>query len=91
MLNDPLVPGGLPRQDPRSVFARFRRLGLRERLCDLDSYRPGPNILDRDRQHGSTRFMAPEEFCRGAQIDERTTVFTLGRAAYVLLSDGPRG
>lgn len=73
------------------MFARFRRLGLRERLCDLDSYRPGPNILDRDRQHGSTRFMAPEEFCRGAQIDERTTVFTLGRAAYVLLSDGPRG
>jgi len=130
VLNDPLVPGGLPRQDPRSVFARFRRLGLREilaavstvfdvhlaaarrgfvavdfydgcliydfgrgvlRLCDLDCYRPGPYILDRDRQYGSTRFMAPEEFCRGAQIDERTTVFTLGRAAFVLLSDGPRG
>lgn len=130
VLNDPLAPGGLPRQDPRSAFARFRRLNPREvlatvstvfdvhlaaagrgfvavdfydgcliydfgrralRLCDLDSYRPGPYILERDRQYGSTRFMAPEEFRRGAQIDQRTTVFTLGRAAFVLLSDGPRG
>ncbi len=130
VLNDPLVPGGMPRADPQSAFARFRRLDVREilaavgtvfdvhlaaaasgfvavdfydgcliydfgqravRLCDLDSYRPGPYILDRDRQYGSTRFMAPEEFRRGAQIDERTTVFTLGRAAFVLLSDGQRG
>jgi len=130
VLNDLLAPGGLPRQDPRSAFARFRRLGLREilaavstvfdahlavagrgfvavdfydgcliydfgrrtvRLCDLYSYRPGPYILDRDREFGSTRFMAPEEFRRGAQIDQRTTVFTLGRTAFVLLSDGPRG
>jgi serine/threonine-protein kinase len=130
VLNDPLAPGGMPREDLRSAFARFRRLNLREtlavistvfdvhlaaagrgfvavdfydgcliydfdrhvvRLCDLDSYRPGPYILDRDRQYGSTRFMAPEEFRRGAQIDERTTVFTLGRAAFVLLSDGQRG
>jgi serine/threonine protein kinase len=45
-------------------------------LCDLDSYRPGPYRLDRDRQCGSTRFMAPEESKRGATIDERTTVFT---------------
>jgi len=35
--------------------------------------------------NGSTRFMAPEEFRRGATIDERTTVFTLGRAACVFL------
>jgi serine/threonine-protein kinase len=27
----------------------------------------------------SDRFMAPEEYERGARIDERTTVFTLGR------------
>jgi hypothetical protein len=62
-----------------------------DRLCDLDGYRPGPYTLDRDRQHGSTRFMAPEEFRRGARIDERTTVLTLGRAAFVLLSDGQHG
>jgi hypothetical protein len=120
---DPLAPGGLPRDDPRSAFARFRRLPVSEiltafgtvldahravaeqgvvavdfydgcliydfsqrqmRLCDLDSYRPGPYILDQDRQYGSTRFLAPEEFLRGALIDERTTVFTLGRTAFVL-------
>ena len=57
-------------------------------LCDLDSYQPGPYVLDRDRQFGSTRFMAPEEWQRGATIDERTTVFTLGRCASVFLSTG---
>jgi serine/threonine-protein kinase len=130
VLNDPLAPDGLPRNDPRSAFARFRRLPVAEviaafgtvldahravadcgfvavdfydgsliydfgrrrmQLCDLDSYRPGPYLLDRDRQYGSTRFMAPAEFRKGALIDERTTVFTLGRTAFVLLSDGPRG
>ena len=37
---------------------------------------------------GSSRFMAPEEFERGACIDERTNVFTMGRTAAMLLSDG---
>jgi serine/threonine protein kinase len=58
------------------------------RLCDLDMYRPGPYVLAADRQYGSTRFMAPEEFVRGATIDERTTVFNLGRAAFVLMGRG---
>ena len=31
--------------------------------------------------------MAPEEFVRGATIDERTTVYTLGRTARVLLGE----
>ena len=31
--------------------------------------------------------MAPEEFERGAVIDERTTVFNLGRMAFVFLGD----
>ena len=39
------------------------------------------------RMFGSKRFLAPEEFALGAIIDERTTVFNLGRAAAVLLSD----
>jgi serine/threonine-protein kinase len=60
-------------------------------LCDLDLYRPGPFALDCDRQYGSRRFMAPEEFTRGSQIDERTTVYTLGRTAFVFLSSGLRG
>jgi serine/threonine-protein kinase len=63
----------------------------RVHLCDLDAYRRGPYVLDRERQYGSTRFMAPEEFEKGATIDERTTVFTLGRAAFVFLSEGQRG
>jgi hypothetical protein len=37
------------------------------------------------------RFMAPEEFAKGATVDERSTVFTLGRTAFVLLSRGPPG
>ena len=57
-------------------------------LCDLDEYRHGPFVLEMDRNYGSTRFMAPEEFQRGAIIDQVTNVFTLGRAATVLLGDG---
>ncbi len=57
-------------------------------IVDLDSYRLGPFVNDMGRMFGSTRFMAPEEFVRGAVIDERTTVFTLGRAISVLLGDG---
>ncbi|MFF1449339.1 serine/threonine protein kinase [Streptomyces sp. NPDC058274] len=57
-------------------------------LVDLDEYRPGPFVLEEDRLPGSQRFMAPEEFVRGATIDARTTVFTLGRAARVLLDAG---
>ena len=57
-------------------------------LCDLDEYREGPFVLEMDRAYGSTRFMAPEEFRRGAVIDQVTNVFNLGRAAAVLLGDG---
>lgn len=48
-------------------------------VVDLDSYRPGPSRNDMGRMFGSTRFMAPEEFQLGARLDQRTTVFTLGR------------
>lgn len=58
------------------------------RLFDLDEYRPGPFTLEDDRTPGSTRFMAPEEWQRGALIGERTTVHLLGRAALVLAGDG---
>jgi serine/threonine-protein kinase len=58
------------------------------RLVDLDEYRPGPFVLDEERLPGSSRYMAPEEFRRGALIDTRTTVFTLGRAARLLLDAG---
>ncbi len=57
-------------------------------LCDFDEYHHGPFVLELERNYGSSRFMAPEEFQRGATIDEVTNVFTLGRTATVLLGDG---
>jgi serine/threonine-protein kinase len=60
----------------------------RTTVYDLDEYRPGPFVLDADRNFGSSRFMAPEEFQRGATIDQATNVFTLGRTAILLLGDG---
>ena len=60
-------------------------------LIDLDNYHRGPFTNEMGRMFGSTRFMAPEEFERGARIDERTTVFTLGRMISVFLGDGDLG
>ncbi len=57
-------------------------------LIDLDTYHLGPFTNEMGRLFGSDRFMAPEEYELGATIDERTTVFNLGRAASVLLGDG---
>ncbi|WP_143235353.1 serine/threonine protein kinase [Paractinoplanes atraurantiacus] len=57
-------------------------------VVDLDHYRPGPYVNEMGRMFGSTRFMAPEEFVKGETIDQRTSVFTLGRAVLVLLGDG---
>lgn len=54
-------------------------------LIDLDEYRLGPFVLEEERLPGSRRYMAPEEWVRGSTIDERTTVFTLGRALDHLL------
>lgn len=58
-------------------------------LIDLDMYARGPFVNRAGRMFGSTRFMAPEEHTRGATIDQRTNVFTLGRTAAVFL--GNRG
>jgi serine/threonine-protein kinase len=58
------------------------------RLIDLDTYNMGPFTNTMGRMFGSSRFMAPEELTLGAAIDERTTVFTLGRTAAEFLSDG---
>ncbi|WP_329200180.1 MULTISPECIES: serine/threonine-protein kinase [unclassified Streptomyces] len=62
--------------------------GHRMMLCDLDEYRPGPFTVEGDRLPGSRRYMAPEEFVRGAVIDSRTTVFNLSRALRLLLDAG---
>jgi serine/threonine-protein kinase len=57
----------------------------RVELVDLDGYQAAPYVNTMGRMFGSTRFMAPEEFVLGAMIDQRTSVFTLGRTAFVLL------
>jgi serine/threonine-protein kinase len=62
----------------------------RVHVIDIDEYQRAPFVLDADRTPGSTRFMAPEEFRRGALLDGRTTVFQLGRTAAVLF-DPPNG
>jgi serine/threonine-protein kinase len=65
---------------------------LRElHVVDLDGYPQGPFRNSMGRMFGSSRFMAPEEFEYGRLIDQRTTVFTLGRTAAVLFSDGTLG
>jgi serine/threonine-protein kinase len=51
-------------------------------VIDVDNYRRGATVNDMGRMFGATRFMAPEEFELGAVIDQRTTVFTLGRLAW---------
>ena len=60
-------------------------------IVDLDNYHLGAFTNQMGRMFGSTRFMAPEEFERGAVIDERTTVFTMGRTAVAFLGDGIEG
>jgi len=57
-------------------------------VIDLDTYHRGPFTNEMGRMFGSSRFMAPEEFELGARIDQRTTVFTMGRTALVYLSGG---
>ncbi len=60
-------------------------------VCDLDHYRQGAYENEMGRMFGSTRFMAPEEFERGRIIDERTTVFALGRTLAIFLGDFATG
>lgn len=56
-------------------------------VIDLDLYRDRPFRNEMARMYGSSRFMAPEEFELGALIDERTTVFTMGRTIQVFLGE----
>ena len=56
-------------------------------VCDLDHIHHGAYVLTKERQYGSTRFMAPEEFQKGALIDQRTNVYTMGATGFVVLND----
>jgi hypothetical protein len=63
-------------------FARQRM-----HVIDLDHYRDEPFVNTMGRMFGSARFMAPEEHTLSARIDERTTVFTLGRTLQQFLPE----
>ena len=54
-------------------------------VCDLDHYHLGAYRNTVGRMFGSTRFMAPEEFELGLTLDERTTVFMMGRTISIFL------
>jgi len=53
-------------------------------LCDIELYRKMPVINHMGRMWGSTRYMSPEEFEMGAQIDGRSNVFMVGATAFNL-------
>ena len=55
-------------------------------VCDIDFFRKCPTTNDMGRMWGSSRFMSPEEFTLGAQLDEITNVYTLGAFAFALFA-----
>lgn len=66
-----------------SILYDFSR--HRTKICDIDFYQPRPYRNTMGRLWGSTRFMSPEEFELGADIDEVTNVFTMGATAFALV------
>ncbi|GGA60731.1 serine/threonine protein kinase [Ornithinibacillus halotolerans] len=55
------------------------------KICDIDLYKKKPFTNQMGRLWGSSRFMSPEEFELGAEIDSRTNVFNMGAIAFALL------
>lgn len=56
-------------------------------ICDADVYARKPMVNTMGRLWGSTRFMSPEEFEKGATIDEITNVYTLGAVSFLFFGD----
>lgn len=56
-------------------------------ICDIDFYRKAPVKNDMGKMWGSTRFMSPEEYELGADLDEKTVVYLMGATAFELLSN----
>lgn len=55
------------------------------KICDIDLYQRSPYYNTMGRLWGSSRFMSPEEFSLGAEIDGCTNVFTMGATSFALL------
>lgn len=60
----------------------------RTMICDIELYSKKPVINTKGRMWGSSRYMSPEEFQLGAEIDERSNVFLMGATAFQLLGGG---
>ena len=59
-------------------------------ICDIDFYEKVPYINQMGRLWGSSRFMSPEEFTLGAEIDEVTNVYVMGATAFALFANSDR-
>ena len=59
------------------------------KVIDLEAYHRGPYINEVGRLPGSTSFMAPEEYTKGAAITASTTVYNLGRMLDIFLPTKP--
>ena len=59
----------------------------RTTICDIDFYQKSPVTNTMGRMWGSSRFMSPEEYTLGAQIDELSNVFTLGAITFEYFGD----
>jgi len=57
-------------------------------ICDIELYCRKPVTNNVGRMPGSSRYMSPEEFQIGAEIDERTNVFLMGATAFQLFGGG---
>ena len=64
-----------------SLLYNFERNVLR--ICDIDFYAKKPYI--NKMCWGSKRFNAPEEYIKGATLDERTNVYNMGATAFSLI------
>lgn len=56
-------------------------------VCDIDVFEKKPLVNTMGRMWGSSRFMSPEEFELGAEVDDITNVYTLGAVAFLLFGD----
>lgn len=59
-------------------------------ICDIDFFRKSPAVNDMGRMWGSSVFMSPEEFEKGAVLDEITNVYMLGAMAFALFDNYKR-
>lgn len=58
-------------------------------LTHLDGYLMMPAVNLRGRLPGSPFYLAPEAYCKGAALDETTTVYAMGALAFHLFGDWP--